>query len=324
MKSFIAALRTLVLPYGATSGQRIVLDGVNGRIAVYNAAGVQIGILDGTTGFKFTGSNESFQVDITGNTFIREVPDNGAFLQMTAALGFGGVIFFQPENSGIAATTFSPGQLYSDAIEIGPNSTPKVQLISPAVNGKAEAQIVLFGQTNTSATDNSKMLVQCGTVTFDIGGPVTVTADAFVLGNTTFSRPNVTYSFSKSIPTGVVTGIANTDYTVVNDTYPGLYNNGIFIPDRPGVWRLNVHARWQSQNPVVGQRQIRYQINGVDTDYSSISPTTALNGTLVTNELTITDLYSAGDLITLQAFQNSGAALTLGNRARVSFELVED
>lgn len=39
MRSLIAALRTLVLPYGATSGARIVLDGVNGQILVYDANG---------------------------------------------------------------------------------------------------------------------------------------------------------------------------------------------------------------------------------------------------------------------------------------------
>lgn len=37
MRSWIAALRTLVLPYGRTTGKRIVLDGVNGLIAVYDA-----------------------------------------------------------------------------------------------------------------------------------------------------------------------------------------------------------------------------------------------------------------------------------------------
>ena len=39
MRSLIAALRTLVLPFGATSGQRIILDGVNGRIEIYDASG---------------------------------------------------------------------------------------------------------------------------------------------------------------------------------------------------------------------------------------------------------------------------------------------
>ena len=39
MKSAIAALRTLVLPFGATSGRRIILDGVNGLIDFYNSLG---------------------------------------------------------------------------------------------------------------------------------------------------------------------------------------------------------------------------------------------------------------------------------------------
>jgi hypothetical protein len=324
MKSIFAALRSLVLPYGATSGQRIVLDGVNGRIAVYNSAGIQIGILDGTTGFQFTGSNESFQVDISGQTWIREVPDNGAFLNLKAAAGFGGVIFFQPENSVVPATTFTPGQIYSDAIEAGANSTPKIQMISPFVNGKASAQIVLFGQTNTSATDNSTMLVQCGNVTLSLTDTVTFTAERFVLGDTKFSRPNVTYTFTKSIPSGAVTGIAVGDYSPIFDTYPGLFNNGLFIADRAGLWKLRVHARYQSQAAVTGQRQIRYQINGVDTDYMAISPTTALNGTLVPIELNTEELLQQNDFISLQAFQNSGGALTLGNNARVHFELIQD
>lgn len=38
MKSFIAALRSLVLPFGRTSGTRIILDGVNGAIQLYDAS----------------------------------------------------------------------------------------------------------------------------------------------------------------------------------------------------------------------------------------------------------------------------------------------
>jgi hypothetical protein len=37
MRSLIASLRTLVLPFGATTGSRIVLDGVTGQILVYDA-----------------------------------------------------------------------------------------------------------------------------------------------------------------------------------------------------------------------------------------------------------------------------------------------
>src|SRR5262245_3810039 len=37
MRSLIAALRTLVLPFGATPGRRIIIDGVNGTITVFDA-----------------------------------------------------------------------------------------------------------------------------------------------------------------------------------------------------------------------------------------------------------------------------------------------
>jgi hypothetical protein len=46
VKSTIASLRSLTLPFGATSGGRIVLDGVNGRIEVYDSDGQLIGTFD--------------------------------------------------------------------------------------------------------------------------------------------------------------------------------------------------------------------------------------------------------------------------------------
>lgn len=42
MKSFIAALRNLVLPFGRTSGQRIILDGDGGTIRIYDATNTLI------------------------------------------------------------------------------------------------------------------------------------------------------------------------------------------------------------------------------------------------------------------------------------------
>lgn len=45
MKSFIAALRNLVLPWGRTTGRRIVLDGDNGEILIYNALDQRVVLL---------------------------------------------------------------------------------------------------------------------------------------------------------------------------------------------------------------------------------------------------------------------------------------
>src|SRR6266508_4229373 len=47
MKSFIAALRTLTLPFGAgPNDERIVLNGVSGRIEIYRAGGLLLMTLD--------------------------------------------------------------------------------------------------------------------------------------------------------------------------------------------------------------------------------------------------------------------------------------
>jgi hypothetical protein len=51
MRSLIASLRSLTLPYGSTSGERIVLDGVNGEIRIYDANDNLVIKIDGDNGF---------------------------------------------------------------------------------------------------------------------------------------------------------------------------------------------------------------------------------------------------------------------------------
>jgi hypothetical protein len=48
MRSFIAALRTLILPFGPIANARIILDGVNGRISVFDNAGHLLMTFDST------------------------------------------------------------------------------------------------------------------------------------------------------------------------------------------------------------------------------------------------------------------------------------
>ena len=52
MKSMIASLRSLTLPFGATEGQRIELDGINGEIRVYDTDGDLLIKIDGEFGFE--------------------------------------------------------------------------------------------------------------------------------------------------------------------------------------------------------------------------------------------------------------------------------
>jgi hypothetical protein len=56
VKSFIAALRTLVLPFGQTIGQRIVINGINGTILVYNSVNRLIASIAPETGVDQAGN----------------------------------------------------------------------------------------------------------------------------------------------------------------------------------------------------------------------------------------------------------------------------
>lgn len=156
MKSFIAALRSLVLPFGATSGPRIVLDGVNGSIQVYDAANTLIGVLD-SNGFIVTGSTEKITINALGQLLSQAIPDNGSFVEVTNAAGFGGILFLQPENSTVPGVTFDPGQIYADNVDTGGVSArPYVKVRSPFVNPALHTSQILFkGQASDSVADDS-------------------------------------------------------------------------------------------------------------------------------------------------------------------------
>jgi hypothetical protein len=73
LRSVIAALRTLVLPFGATSGRRIILDGINGVIQDFDSNGdkrIELGETPGNiAGLRFysTDPGETFPGTITGD-----------------------------------------------------------------------------------------------------------------------------------------------------------------------------------------------------------------------------------------------------------------
>lgn len=58
MRSVLAGLRNLVLPWGARAGRRIVLDGGNAAITVYDTAGNVVATID-ANGIKSTGADGS-------------------------------------------------------------------------------------------------------------------------------------------------------------------------------------------------------------------------------------------------------------------------
>lgn len=58
MRSFIAALRSLTLPFGSSTGERIELDGVNGEIRIYDASNNLLITINGEDGFTVYDATE--------------------------------------------------------------------------------------------------------------------------------------------------------------------------------------------------------------------------------------------------------------------------
>lgn len=78
----MAALRTLTLPYGATSGGRIVLDGITGTIKLYDPNNVLILVLDPTSGFPSSSDQNFVLFDTNGFPVITMDSSVGAGLRV--------------------------------------------------------------------------------------------------------------------------------------------------------------------------------------------------------------------------------------------------
>lgn len=277
-------------------------------------------VLLNSNGLHIQGVVTQYDLNGAAGFLARNSPDNGVQTQITP----GGMFLTSqdpsPLGNGVEFADWFVGYDNPGAA----NETPYAVITGNSYTGKTGPTIVMLGQVANDPNPDSSSQIQFNafSLALNAAGDLQLNANTVTI-NGTFSRPNVTYTFSKSIPSGATTNINNADYTVVRDSYPGLYNNGLFVASKTGVWLFTVHARWQSQAAVTGLRMIRYQVNGVDRDYSSVGPSTGLNGTLITNEMTVTELLNAGDFIQFQAFQTSGGALTLGNSAKVHFELLE-
>jgi len=141
----------LVIPTNATTGARIVLDGINGFLLVYDANNALIGSIAGRDGTDSLG-NPVFRglVDYDHtNKFIATQLDQGEirFLYLNYAVGSYIPGAMGPTNPG--ASTTAPGAL---------------QIASPSLNGDHRAVITLDGTSiDGTATPEVLMLATDGT-----------------------------------------------------------------------------------------------------------------------------------------------------------------
>lgn len=99
--------------------------------------------------------------------------------------------------------------------------------------------------------------------------------------------------------------------------------NLITIP-LSGVYQVCLSVRWASQATVVGFRQCRIDVGGVEQMVMNLAPTTALNSTNVVTALAHPMVLSAGDQIEAKVYQNSGASLDMIPNSRILVTMVDE
>jgi hypothetical protein len=286
------------------AGWRIAKDGT----AELNDATIRGTLLAGggnvrlsSTGFHLSGNNQQF--DINGNAgFLSRIdPDDGSYAQMVSVsngLANGGVLFLSPATpSAINNTSFDAADVYADYLRSGATDTPYLQLASPKVSGgvKVNGSLLLKGQSSTSATDNSHLDINVNSI--DVNGDMTCHAD-FVTGrprwiNQSWGTPTLLNNTVTTLtPTSVTLNTGNMG-SGANVTVPSI-----------DVWDMGLSVRFATNT--AGIRQIRISVNGNEVAGLSVTPVASFNTTVtVTAKL----LLNAGDVVTFQAYQNSGGSL---------------
>lgn len=151
MKSFIAALRSLVLPYGRTTGRRIVLDGDNGVIDVYDATSTLAVRITSQTPAGITVYGPDGQIQLSGEEGTWTAADGS---KIVIQAGAGATQYLTPED--VALVTWNPGLLTTT---LGAASRGGVELASPATTvNPRQAAIDLFGGGPTT-TDTSMLVL---------------------------------------------------------------------------------------------------------------------------------------------------------------------
>ena len=132
MRSLFAALRTLVLPAGATTGPRIVLNGLAGRIEIYDAAGDLYATIDPTTGIT---------------TFLAGDPDT--FVRLITDLTDGPLIEFGQSDSDVNI----PGYIQQYIAGAGGTRNLVMELSPGKFSGAFDSYIIITSESEDGTED---------------------------------------------------------------------------------------------------------------------------------------------------------------------------
>lgn len=121
-----ASLKILILPAGAINGPRIILNGITGKIELYNAANILVGEWDPTS-LDVINPNNGSRVTLDPNTF-----------------GVAAIRFDPPDSPGIG--NYNTATILSNYVLT--DETPYLALFSPQVPGDTSSRITLYGENS--------------------------------------------------------------------------------------------------------------------------------------------------------------------------------
>jgi hypothetical protein len=183
-------------------------------------------------GVKVDGATKQFDINIVGGFLARDLPDTGAYSQMNTAgnvNGTGGIINLHPQDPSLNGRSFDTGFVWGANSIVGTDDQPFLNVSSPNLTGKADASLLLYGQSSGSATDDSYIEAQTD---LRVTGDLTVSG----IGGFTyqkFTTLTVTNSVAMTnVPNSVLTIPANS--VCVIETYAAY--NGPVAADARFCW----------------------------------------------------------------------------------------
>lgn len=196
MKStLLSFLRSLVLPYGATTGTRIVLDGVNGVIQVYDTTNTLIAQIDGNGITSLNSFGDSTMLTGSKTTWAN-VPPGGStidpgYIQSVGGPGIPQLFIVAPDYNSSGVGTYI---IMSGSDGNVPSTDSQMLIQAQQIHLAARFSFIDIDQSNTPGIN----IVNNGSRAYIITNPAVVTraSSALVLGGAAATIPGLGQTYT--------------------------------------------------------------------------------------------------------------------------------
>lgn len=286
LRSILAGLRTLILPWGAGAGDpRIVLNSATGGIEIYTTGGALAGFIDGTGLYAMSG----------------QLGDPNAYARLYVS-GTDALLEMRPQDTA-ENDAFLPAKVYATWND-ETDESPSLYLIAPQHEDLSVGPpvIQLQGEGNTTTKTKIRLSAQTYEAEGQVAGTWTRGANLSIPNN---AATDVTLTADEDDPHGMLT--PTSAVATIPTGHDGRYDISAWILWAAGTtgWRRLAISKNNGTT------------NGTDS-WHVLVPTPGGTADCGQN-ITITLPLVGGDTIRMKAWHTQGAALNV-ERARLSVQ----